>query len=90
MTLKTTLHFFGLVVILLTLLPFTTADLWWIHLPDFPQVQLTLFTLSIILFYARLHVEPEKVEAQNLPPPEKEDIKETKEQIAAEKEQERK
>ncbi len=42
---------FGLIAILLTVVPFIAVDYWWIRIFDFPHLQLTLLTLFAICFY---------------------------------------
>ena len=51
MKLKIFLQTFGLIAILLTLVPFVGANYWWIRVFDFPHLQLTLLTLVAILVY---------------------------------------
>ncbi len=49
--LKNFLTFFGMLTIVLTLLPFVAADYWWIRMFDFPHLQLTFLTLVAIVLY---------------------------------------
>lgn len=51
MKLKSFLQAFGLVAIILTLIPFIAADYWWIRVFDFPHTQLTILTLIAIVTY---------------------------------------
>jgi endonuclease/exonuclease/phosphatase (EEP) superfamily protein YafD len=54
MTLKKFLFGFGIVAIILTLLPLIPADYWWIRMFDFPHIQLTTLTLiAILVFYIK-------------------------------------
>ncbi len=48
MTLKKGLQLFGLLAILLTLIPIAAADNWWVRMFDFPHAQLTGLTLMAI------------------------------------------
>jgi len=50
-TLKTILQIFGLIAVLLTLMPFVAIDYWWIRMFDFPHLQLTFLTLVALLTY---------------------------------------
>ncbi len=49
--LKSFLQGFGLLAILLTLLPLIALDYWWIRIFDFPHVQLTTLTFIALLVY---------------------------------------
>lgn len=49
--LKKILIGFGVLAILLTLIPFIAVDYWWIRVFDFPHIQLTLLTLIAFLVY---------------------------------------
>ncbi len=51
MRLKSFLFGFGIIAIILTLLPLIPADYWWIRMFDFPHLQLTSLTLIAILVY---------------------------------------
>ena len=51
MKLKYFLKAFGLIAILLTLIPLIAANFWWIRMFDFPHLQLTLLTLIALLIY---------------------------------------
>ena len=51
MRLKPFLLGFGVIAIILTLLPLIPADYWWIRMFDFPHLQLTALTLLAILVY---------------------------------------
>lgn len=54
MTLKKILYGFGILAIILTLIPFIPADFWWIRMFDFPHIQLTTLTfLAILTFYIK-------------------------------------
>ncbi|WP_452224308.1 endonuclease/exonuclease/phosphatase family protein [Lacinutrix chionoecetis] len=58
MILKRTLQVFGLLTVVLTLLPLLDLDYWFIRMLDFPHVQLTFLTLfSILLFYIKFEVK---------------------------------
>ncbi|MDN3494237.1 endonuclease/exonuclease/phosphatase family protein [Winogradskyella bathintestinalis] len=50
-TLKNILTGFGMLAIILTLMPFVALDYWWIRMFDFPHLQLTFLTVLAILFY---------------------------------------
>lgn len=51
MKLKSFLQGFGLIAVILTLLPLIAVDYWWIRIFDFPHAQLTGLTLIAILTY---------------------------------------
>lgn len=51
MKLKKFLQIFGVIAIVLTLIPLIAADYWWIRVFDFPHIQLTLLTLTAIAAY---------------------------------------
>lgn len=51
MDLKRFLQAFGLVAVLLTLIPLIAADFWWIRVFDFPHIQLTLLSLTALAAY---------------------------------------
>ncbi|MFD2432734.1 endonuclease/exonuclease/phosphatase family protein [Mesonia maritima] len=51
MRLKNVLVAFGVLAIILTIIPLFTANYWWIRIFDFPHGQLTALTLLAILFY---------------------------------------
>lgn len=51
MNLKTFLQIFGVIAVVLSLLPFVAADFWWIRMLDFPHIQLTILTLVALLVY---------------------------------------
>lgn len=51
MRLKPFLLGFGIIAIILTLLPLIPSDVWWIRMFDFPHLQLTSLTLIAILVY---------------------------------------
>lgn len=51
MRLKPFLLGFGIIAIILTLLPLIPSDQWWIRMFDFPHLQLTSLTLIAILVY---------------------------------------
>ncbi|WP_121665377.1 endonuclease/exonuclease/phosphatase family protein [Mesonia aquimarina] len=51
MKLKNVLVSFGVLAIILTIIPLFTANFWWIRIFDFPHGQLTALTLFAILFY---------------------------------------
>ncbi|MGB3773699.1 MAG: endonuclease/exonuclease/phosphatase family protein, partial [Leeuwenhoekiella sp.] len=51
MTLKRFLFGFGILAIMLTLIPLVAADYWWIRIFDFPHTQLTALTFIAIAFY---------------------------------------
>lgn len=54
MTLKKFLFGFGIIAIILTLIPLIPADYWWIRMFDFPHIQLTTLTfLAILTFYIK-------------------------------------
>ena len=51
MRLKPFLQGFGMLAVLLTLLPIAVADFWWIRMFDFPHIQLTILTFVAIVIY---------------------------------------
>lgn len=51
MQLKSFLQGFGLLAVLLTLIPLLAADYWWIRMFDYPHIQLTLLTLAALAAY---------------------------------------
>lgn len=51
MKLKTFLKTFGILAILLTLVPLIAMNFWWIRVFDFPHLQLTFLTLIALLVY---------------------------------------
>ena len=51
MSLKLFLKGFGVVAILLTLIPLIAINYWWIRVFDFPHLQLTCLTLVALLVY---------------------------------------
>jgi len=56
MKLKLILQVFGLITVILTLLPILDFDYWFIRVLDFPHVQLTCLTLaSALLFFIRFN-----------------------------------
>lgn len=58
MKLKSFLQAFGLVAIILTLVPFIAADYWWIRVFDFPHIQLTILTMvALITYFARFDIK---------------------------------
>jgi endonuclease/exonuclease/phosphatase (EEP) superfamily protein YafD len=58
MKLKAFLQAFGLVAIILTLVPFIAADFWWIRVFDFPHIQLTILTMvALITYFARFDIK---------------------------------
>lgn len=48
---KSVLIVFGIIAILLTIIPYFSTDYWWIRMFDFPHLQLTFLTLLAILVY---------------------------------------
>lgn len=57
MNLKKFLQVFGLITVILTLLPIIDLDYWFIRMLDFPHLQLTFLTLfSALLFYIKFEV----------------------------------
>ncbi len=50
-TLKNFLQGFGIIAVILTLLPLIAVDYWWIRIFDFPHAQLTGLTLIAIITY---------------------------------------
>ncbi|WP_298324366.1 endonuclease/exonuclease/phosphatase family protein [uncultured Dokdonia sp.] len=50
-TLKNFLQGFGIIAVILTLLPLIAVDYWWIRVFDFPHAQLTGLTFIAILTY---------------------------------------
>lgn len=51
MKLKPFLQGFGILAVIITLIPLIAADFWWIRIFDFPHIQLTLLTLTAIAAY---------------------------------------
>ncbi|MCH4823044.1 endonuclease/exonuclease/phosphatase family protein [Gramella lutea] len=51
MKLKPFLQGFGILAIIITLVPLIAADYWWIRVFDYPHIQLTLLTLTAIAAY---------------------------------------
>ncbi len=51
MNLKSFLQGFGLLAVIITLIPLIAADFWWIRIFDYPHIQLTLVTLTAIAAY---------------------------------------
>ena len=51
MNLKIFLKVFGIIAILLTIIPLIAANYWWIRMFDYPHLQLTFFTLIALLVY---------------------------------------
>ncbi len=51
MNLKSFLQGFGILAVILTLIPLIAADFWWIRMFDYPHIQLTLVTLTAIAAY---------------------------------------
>ncbi len=49
--LKRFLQIFGLIAVLLTLIPLFAADYWWIRMFDYPHIELTLLTLAALAAY---------------------------------------
>lgn len=51
MKLKSFLQGFGILAVIITLIPLIAADFWWIRVFDYPHIQLTLLTLTAIAAY---------------------------------------
>jgi len=51
MKLKPFLQGFGILAVVITLIPLIAADFWWIRMFDYPHIQLTLLTLTAIATY---------------------------------------
>ncbi|SDR81493.1 endonuclease/exonuclease/phosphatase family protein [Gramella sp. MAR_2010_147] len=51
MKLKPFLQGFGILAVVITLIPLIAADFWWIRMFDYPHIQLTLLTLTAIAAY---------------------------------------
>ncbi len=51
MNLKIFLKVFGIIAILLTIIPLIAANYWWIRMFDYPHLQLTFLTLIALLVY---------------------------------------
>ncbi|PKD16078.1 endonuclease [Salegentibacter salinarum] len=51
MTLKGFLQVFGIIAIVMTLVPLVAADFWWIRIFDYLHIQLSLLTLTAISAY---------------------------------------
>ena len=58
MRLKPYLQGFGILAVLLTLLPIAVADFWWIRMFDFPHIQLTILTfVAIVIYFIKFDVK---------------------------------
>ncbi len=58
MKLKPFLQGFGLLAILLTLIPIAAADFWWIRMFDYPHTQLTILTfVALMVYFMRFDVK---------------------------------
>ncbi|MBZ9729264.1 endonuclease/exonuclease/phosphatase family protein [Salegentibacter sp. JZCK2] len=51
MTLKGFLQVFGIIAVVMTLIPLIAADFWWIRIFDYLHIQLTLLTLAALAAY---------------------------------------
>jgi len=51
MKFKRFLQGFGILAIVLTLIPIVAADFWWIRMFDFPHIQLTILTFVALVSY---------------------------------------
>jgi len=51
MKLKPFLQGFGILAVLITLIPIVAVDFWWVRMFDYPHIQLTLLTLTAIFAY---------------------------------------
>lgn len=51
MKFKRFLQAFGVLAIVLTLIPIIAADFWWIRMFDFPHIQLTILTFVALIAY---------------------------------------
>lgn len=51
MKLKPFLQGFGILAVVITLIPLIAADFWWIRMFDYPHIELTLLTLTAIAVY---------------------------------------
>lgn len=51
MKLKPFLQGFGIIAVVITLIPLIAADYWWIRIFDYPHIELTLLTLAAIAAY---------------------------------------
>ncbi|MBT8295172.1 MAG: endonuclease/exonuclease/phosphatase family protein [Gramella sp.] len=51
MKLKPFLQGFGILAVVITIIPLIAADYWWIRMFDYPHIQLTLLTLTAIAAY---------------------------------------
>lgn len=51
MKLKPFLQGFGILAVIITLIPLIAADFWWIRMFDYPHIELTLLTLTAIAVY---------------------------------------
>ncbi len=61
MTLKKVLIGFGVIAIILTLIPLIPADYWWIRMFDFPHIQLTALTfIAMLTFYIKFNFRKKK------------------------------
>ena len=48
---KTVLTILSLITIVLAILPYFPVDFWWVRSFDFPQLQLTVFTVIVLIIY---------------------------------------
>ncbi|MCP9200351.1 endonuclease/exonuclease/phosphatase family protein [Gramella sp. GC03-9] len=51
MNLKSFLQGFGILAVVITMVPIIAADYWWIRMFDYPHIELTLLTLTAIAAY---------------------------------------
>lgn len=58
MKLKKFLQTFGIIAVVLTLLPFVAVDYWWVRVFDFPHAQLTTLTfLALAAYFIRFDIK---------------------------------
>ncbi|MDT0641739.1 endonuclease/exonuclease/phosphatase family protein [Zunongwangia sp. F363] len=57
MKLKPFLRGFGIIAILLTIIPLAAADYWWVRMFDYPHIQLTILTMvALVVYFARFDI----------------------------------
>ncbi len=58
MRLKSFLQGFGILAVVLTLIPIAAADFWWIRMFDFPHIQLTILTfVALVVYFVKFDVK---------------------------------
>ncbi|WP_373058271.1 endonuclease/exonuclease/phosphatase family protein [Zunongwangia sp. H14] len=58
MKLKPFLRGFGILAIVLTVIPLAAADYWWVRMFDYPHIQLTILTMvALVVYFARFNIK---------------------------------